>query len=791
MFQSYLKVAWRNLLRNKVYSFINIGGLALGMTVALLIGLWVHNELTYDRYHTNYDRLVNVMQKSTSGGERRINRVVPMPMESELRTKYGSDFDHLALVSWQGDHIFNKDDKIIAKKGFHAQPEFPEMMSLEMLKGDYAAFANPSSVFLSRSAAIAIFGTIDVLNEIVLIDNSREAKVTGVFEDLPKNTTFNDLEFIGSWDMYMATEWPNGPNLNWDDNFLRLYGQLAPNASLDVVSNKIRNVKLDQVADKSGNPEVFLNPVENWYLRSEWKEGVNVGGRIQTVWMVGTIGAFVLLLACVNFMNLSTARSEKRSKEVGIRMTIGSVRTQLIGQFLSESFLVVLLSFAVAVVSAAVLIPSFNLLTNKNMSIDWTNPYLWSAGFALVLITSLVAGSYPALYLSSMRPIKVLRGTFRLGRFATLPRKFLVVFQFVISVCLTLGTIVVYQQVQFTSNRPVGYDRNNLVSISMKSPDFQGKLGALQTMLKDAGAIEEMAQSSSPVTNVWNNTNQLRWPGKDASKDEGFGVILVTPDYGRTIGWTVVAGRDMSQDVAADTTAIILNESAVKYMDVTDPIGMELEWGRHKFHVIGVVRDVVAESPYHPVKPGFYIVYEKSASHMLLRLNPDKSAKESLAIIESVFKQVIPSAPFDYKFVDGEYDRKFDSERRIGRLALIFTIIAAIISCLGLFGLASFVASQKVKEIGIRKVMGASIRSIWQLLSRDFIILIAIACIIAIPAAVYFMNDWLAQFQYRTELSWYALFAVAAGSLLLTLITVSFQAVKAALANPVKSLRSE
>ena len=787
MIQSYFKVAWRNLLRNKAYSFINIGGLALGMTVALLIGLWVHGELTFDQYHKNYDQLVQVMEHNTGGGVKRTSRAISMPLEGELKTKYGSDFERLALITWEGDHILTVGERMVSKRGNHVQPAFPEMLSVEMIEGQYAAFYNPASVFLSRSTAVALFGTTDVLNEVVSIDNKQEARVAGVYEDLPHNTTFARLEFMAGWDLYMATEWPKGPNTNWNDNFLRLFAQLAPTATREIVSEKIRNTKADQLADKSRNPEIFLNPMSNWYLRSDWKNGVNVGGRIDVVWMVGTIGAFVLLLACVNFINLSTAQADKRSKEVGIRMTIGSMKRQLVAQFMSESFLVVTLSFLLAIGSAKLLLPRFNLLTGKIISIDLSNPYLWSTFVLLIVVTGFLAGWYPALFLSSLKPIKAIK----VNRFASLPRRALVVFQFTISLCLTMGTIVVYKQVQHTMDRPVGYDRERLITIAMKSPDFRGKLDVLSNMLKEAGAIEEMAQSSSPVTNVWNSDNQFRWPGKDPAKNEGFGTVMITPDYGKTIGWTIVEGRDVSKDIPADTLGIILNEAAVRYMDVEDPVGMELGWGKRTFHVVGVVKDVVAESPYSPVTPGIYFVNEKRSTWMLLKLDAGKSARESIAIIESVFKKVIPSAPFDYKFVDDEYARKFDSERRIGTLALVFTVVAIAISCLGLFGLASFVASQKVKEIGIRKVLGASVRSLWQMLSQEFVVLVAIACLIAVPLASWFMKDWLLQFQYRTQLSWSLFSFVAVGAILVTLITVSFQIINAAIANPVNSLRSE
>ncbi len=459
MFKSYFKIGWRNLLKYTVYSFINIGGLALGTAVALLVGLWIHDELTFDRCHSHYDRLVMVMQHETSEGVKRTSEVIPMPLEQALRSEFGSDFEHLSLYSWPGDHILSAGTQVLSQTGNYVQKDFPAMISLDMLQGNYSSFHQPATILLSASAARALFGTTDVLDRTLRIDNKQDARVAGVYADLPGNSTFRDQKFFGSWDLYMAAEWPSGLSTNWNDNFIRLYAQLASHASLAEVSEKIKPVKANHLADRSRRPEIFLSAMRDWHLRSEWKNGIQMGGRLQQVWMVGTIGVFVLLLACINFMNLSTARSEKRSKEVGIRMAIGSIRRQLISQFLSESGLVVLISFGVAMLFAVWWLPAFNTLTGKNMAMPWDNPYFWGAGAALVVVMSLVAGSYPALYLSSFKPLQVLRGTFRLGRLAALPRKFLVVFQFTVSILLAIGTLVVYRQVQFSMNRPVGYDQ--------------------------------------------------------------------------------------------------------------------------------------------------------------------------------------------------------------------------------------------------------------------------------------------------------------------------------------------
>jgi hypothetical protein len=469
-------------------------------------------------------------------------------------------------------------------------------------------------------------------------------------------------------------------------------------------------------------------------------------------------------------------------------MAVGSVRRQLISQFLSESGLVVLISFGVALICAAWWLPAFNALTEKNMSMPLGNGYFWGASILLIVIMSLIAGSYPALYLSSFRPLQVLRGTFKVGRLAALPRKFLVVFQFTVSILLAIGTIVVYRQVQFSMNRPVGYDQQGLITIAMKSPDFHGKLDVLQNTLTAAGAITDMAQASSPVTGIWNNANNFTWPGKDPALTAAFATVMITPAYGKTIGWTVTGGRDL-QDT--DTTAVILNEAAVQYMNVREPIGMEITWGKHNFHVVGIVKDILADSPYEPTRPGIYFKNEKRSEWMLLRLNPEQSAHESLAAIEATFKQIIPSAPFEYRFVDDEYAHKFDTERRTGSLVLVFTVLAIVISCLGLFGLAAFIAGQKAKEIGIRKVMGASVTSVWGLLSRDFVILTLIACVIAVPLSLYIMSGWLVKYAYHAPLSWVIFMATVAGAVGITLVTVSFQAIRAARVNPVKSLKAE
>jgi ABC-type antimicrobial peptide transport system permease subunit len=797
MIRNYFKIAWRNLLKNRKSSVINITGLAIGMAVAILIGLWIWDEITFDRYHSNYDHVAQVQQHQTWNGNIYTGQALPFPLGEELQNSYGSDFKYIAMASWQGDHMLSKDNKHLYKNGIYIDKDGPRILSLKMLKGSADGLSSPNSILLSESTAKAFFGDEDPMEQPMKIDNKLNVKVTGVFEDLPYSTTFRDLKFIAPWDLYKTSEgWLTQAATQWGNNSFQAFVQINDNADFASVNRRIEKVKLNKVDQdqKKFNARIFLHPMKDWHLRSSWKEGKQTGGQIEYVWMFAVIGVFVLLLACINFMNLSTARSEKRAREVGIRKTIGSVRTQLIGQFLCESILVAIIAFAFSILLTQLILPWFNQVADKQMHILWGNGWFWLAGLGFTIITGLIAGSYPAFYLSSFKPVKVLKGTFKAGRLAALPRKVLVVTQFAVSVALIISTIMVYQQIQHTKDRPVGYDRNNLVMIYMQTPDFYGKYDVLRTELKKQNAIVEMSESSSPVTNVWSNSGGFNWEGKDPNLDTDFATFWVTAEYGKTVGFDIKEGRDFSREFRGDSASLIVNEAAIKFMNIKDPVGKTVQWENgymRTLTIVGVVKDMVMSSPYQPVKQAVYLLTSDNVNVINLKLNPQKSTSESLAIIEKVFKQVIPAAPFNYQFADQEYAKKFSDEVRIGKLAGFFTILAIIISCLGLFGLASFVAEQRTKEIGIRKIVGASVFNLWTLLSKDFIILVSISCIIAIPVAYYYLHGWLQHYDYRVGISWWVFAGAVAGAIGITLLTVSFQAIKAAVANPVKSLRTE
>lgn len=790
MFKSYLKVAWRSLLRNKGYSFINIGGLVAGMSIAVLIGLWINDEVSYDKYHPNYSRIAQVMQHMELDGRRNTMIAVPRPLENVLRVKHPHDFANISMSTWTNENVLSIGEKKITQLGAFVQSGFPEMLSIEMISGTRAGLKDASAIILSASAAHALFGNLDPMGQLIRINSAIDAHVVGVYKDLPYNTSFRDLKFMASWEGWVASQpWSQRALEMWDNNSFQMFVQIHPSATMIEISEKIKTARSDY--SDTWKPEIFLHPMSDWHLRSEWSDDVNVGGGIQTVWMFATIGTFVLLLACVNFMNLSTARSEKRSKEVGIRMTVGSVRGQLIRQFLVESLLVVVLAFIVAIAAVLFSLPAFNMISDKQIEIRWLNPYFWLATSLFILVTSFVAGSYPALYLSSFRPVKVLKGVYRASQLASLPRKILVVAQFTVSITIAIGTIIVHQQLNYSQDRPVGYDREGLVMILLKSEDSYGKVDVLRTALLETGAAEEVAQSSSPLTETWNFSGGFNWQGKDPdTQSADFGVIRISPEYGKTVNWKIKEGRDLSRE-SSDSTAVLLNEAAVKFMNVEDPVGMEIQYGDNKYHVVGVVRDMVTGSPYSPEQHKIYIKSVEVSSWINIRLNRHRGTHESLAAIEPVFKTHTPSEPFEYKFVDEEYARKFTNERRIAQLSNVFAVLAMIISCLGLIGLASFMAEQRTKEIGVRKVLGASVAHLWRKLSGDFFVLVIISCILSIPIGWYIMREWLRNYDYRIDITW-TVFAIAVfGALSITLVTVSYQAIKAATADPVKALRSE
>lgn len=793
MIRNYIKIAFRNLQKNKVYSFINIIGLAIGMAVAMLIGLWIYDELSYNKSFDNYEKLGQVQMYQTFSGIRGPQTSIPLPLKNELEKI--PDFKEIVLASWNFEHILANGENKFTKLGMYVEPEFTKMMSLKMASGIQNGLTDVNVIMLSETLAKALFGTENPIGKIIKIDNKANLSVTGVYKDFPKNSEFAEVSYLISWQYYLSDEpWVKDAQTQWDNNSWQCFVLFDQHASCETVYPKVKDIVLNNIdtGGKLTKPEVFVHPMDKWHLYSGVENGKMTGGRIQYVWLFGIIGAFVLLLACINFMNLSTARSEKRAKEVGIRKAIGSIRSQLINQFLGESLLTVFIAFFISVLLVVLSLSWFNDLANKKMTIPYANPYVWLVCIMFIVLTGLLSGSYPAFYLSSFNPVRTLKGTFRVGRFASVPRKVLVVLQFTVSVTLIIGTIIVYNQIQYAKNRPIGYDRNGLIYIQMNTPELQNAdYETLRNELLNTGVVENMTKSNSPVTQTYSNTTDFDWEGKIPNTLPLFNIVSITSDYAKTIGMQIIKGRDFSREFKTDTAAFIINEAAAKVIGFENPIGKFIKWGPQQFQVVGVSKDMITDSPYNPTRPALYFISKGWYSIYTIKLKNSVSASAALEKVEAVFKKISPGSPFEYTFVDEEYGKKFASEERIGRLATFFAILAIFISCLGLFGLASFVAEQRTKEIGVRKVLGASVFNLWQLLSKDFIYLVLISCLISAPIAYYFLSDWLEKYEYHTDISWWIFVISGIGALLIALLTVSYQAIKAALMNPVKSLKTE
>ena len=793
MFKNYLLLALRQLRRNRGYSFVNIFGLATGMAIALIIGLWATDELSIDQGIPNGDRVVQIMQNQWPKGQSS-EKTPPSYVGTTLspalnpwlqKGKYQDVFAQTAMTLWVGQHLLVNGDKSIAQSGTSAEYTFPLIFGYRFLSGTAESMRDPNTALISKSTAMALYGTENAVGKTFKYENRRPFTVGGVYADQPPNSSLHDFDFFISM-ANEETSWVRNIT-NFEDHDCRMFALLAGNVTADQATARIKNICSPYVKFAYENYKVL--PFQGLYLH--YDETNSIGeGRIVYVRMLGIIGVFILLLACINFMNLATARSEKRAKEVGIRKTVGSLRGHLIAQFLGESVLLAFLSFVLAVVLAALTLPWFNQLAGKTMTFPWTNPVFWSLSLICTLLTGLLAGSYPAFYLSSFRPVKVLKGTFKAGKGASNPRKILVVAQFSISLALIIGTIVVFRQIQFAKDQPLGYDQAGLITVPDNTHELDTHFEALRNGLLNTGVVANIANSSMDLNGFYMN-NILEWEGmSDEAKTLTFRDIFVNADFGPTIGWNILKGRDFSRAHLTDSTAIIVNETGARILGFKDPIGKTIKhWGK-PYTIIGVAKNMISNSPYYPVQPAIFMG-EGGHDVFTIRIKPGTPVRTALAAMEPIFKQFNPASPFIYSFVDEEFQKKFNTESRIGNLATVFSGLAILISCLGLFGLASFVAEQRTKEIGVRKVLGARVTGLWALLSADFMKLVALSMLIAMPLSYYCMDQWLQNYALHTSLSAWIFVVAGMGLLLVTLATVSYQAVRAALMNPVKSLRTE
>ncbi len=795
MYRNYLKIGFRNLLRNKSNGFINLGGLTIGLIVFMLIYLWIVDEFSYNKHHQSYDRIAKVLRKRTLNGEVGVRFALPIPLVDELRTTYSDHFKYVTVTGWQGPLLVDTKEKQIHLVGNYMSANAPKLLDLQMISGTQDALKDKFSVILSENAAKSLYGNDDPLGQVIDLDGEVSMVVSGVYANIPDNSSFQELSVIGNFEGYSSSqEWIERAkdNANWETNFCQVFVQLTENASIEAVNDRIAHVIYDHVSEqvKEIDPKAFLHPMADWHLKNSWKNGLQSGGRIQYVWLFGGIGIFVLLLACINFINLSTAQAEKRAKEVGIRKSLGSLRTQLVSQFLVESGLVVLLAFIIAVAITYLILPFFNELSDKQIEFPIGEYLLWFQALIFLGVLSFVAAFYPAIYLSKFEPVKVLKGRLSIDRSTPTLRRALVVFQFVISTTLITGTIIIHEQISFSKDRSVGYDPTNLLSIRSSATAFKGKHTILRDELLKTGAVQSVSQSSSPLTEVNRTSGGFDWGEKDPSLSTNFVFSYVTPEYGNTIGWEIQKGRDFTEKVT-DQQAFIFNKAAIDFMGLENPIGENVSWRGQTYHIIGVVQDLILESPFQQTRPAVYAVDESKGEWMQIKLKSDVTISESIRQVERVFDKVLPNIPFEFDFSSQQYDRKFSTVEQVGSLSRIFTVLAIIISALGIFGLVSFMAERRTKEIGIRKVLGASFQSLILLLSTELGVLVLVASVLAVPISYLLGQQWLDDYAYRIKLEWYYFLIASILALIISLGTIAKKAIQSAIANPVKSLRDE
>jgi putative ABC transport system permease protein len=775
MLQSYLKIGWRNLFRNSTYSIINITGLALGMAVALLIGLWVYDELSYNSTFKNYNRIAAVYHHIEFGEDKLTIGDVPVPLGSELKTTV-AEFDEVVIATWQKEHVVDFENTPTTLSGLFVEPAFADMFSLDMQAGSASGLKEIHAVLLSQTTAEKIIGT-DAVGKTIRLNNRDNVVVAGVYKDFPNNSEFANIQMLLPFNYYVAMGETNQQQLtNWEDLNFQCFVLLNEAASLAVAESKIKNLLNTKGSDdlKAIKPEGLLLPMSRWHLYNEYKNGVPIETKANLIWMFGSVGVFVLLLACINFMNLSTARSERRAREVGVRKVMGSVRSQLVNQFLSESLLVVVAAFVISLLLVWISLPWFNTLTVKQITLPWNNVYFIATAFLFIIITSLLAGSYPAFYLSGFNPVKVLKGTFKVGEWVKRPRQALVVFQFSVSVILVLCTGVVFQQIQHAKNRPVGFLREGVFFVTIRTQDLSlANYNSLRADVLATGHIQNMAKSFFPITGSMAADASLSWEGKDPASRPLIALNSCSHDFPSTNGFEFVVGRDFSREYSTDSTAVVVNEMAAKIFG-DDVIGKKIKFASGiEREIVGVIKDQIRWSPFTNQSPHMYYVKYEEYGVLTFRLNEGASAQTALASVKEIIKKYDQAAPFEYKFVNEDYNRLFNHEERIGKLATIFASLAIIISGIGLLGLSAFAASQRTKEIGIRKVLGASVFQVWQLLSQDFLKLILIALLVALPLGYYLAHTWLLQYEYRTELSWGLFVVVAIAAVALMLVSIS------------------
>jgi putative ABC transport system permease protein len=787
MIKNYFKTAWRNLLHNKTFSLINIFGLTLGMTCSLLIMLWLKDELKKDKFHQNDKRLYRVMENQYYSGD--ISTFPSTP--GILAENIVKDIPEIQMASqmlWEVQPLFTAGNIFDKEKGRYVQKDFLKMFSFKLSKGDAAtALVNPDAVVISKKIVEKYFKGQDPIGKMIKVDNKDNVMVTGVLEEIPELSSLK-FDFLLNYEhWFKQNDWAK----QWDNNGPRCYVMLAANTSVDKVNAKIKNYI--KTKKKDSNVELFLQNYGESYLYSDWDNGKQHGGRIEYVRIFSIVAIIILLIACINFMNLATARSLRRAREIGVRKVVGAGKRQLIAQFIGESLFVSFIAVCLSLIIVALLLPGFNTLTEKNLSISF-NPSFLLLIIGLTLVTGIISGSYPALFMSSLKPIIVLKGILKFKSGATYFRKALVVFQFALSIILILGMIVIYRQLNYIHNKNLGFAKAELLYMPLEG-ELQKNYPAFKDVLLKQPGIKYVSSAQSSPLEVGSSTQGVRWPGKDTTQLILFSNNPITYDYIKTMGIQLIAGRDFDHSYGLDSMNYLVNEAAAKKIGYKDPVGKELTMWGNKGTIIGLMKDYHHNSLHVPIEPLILFLHKKSWGgtywgNIIVKTEQGKT-KQAIASMEKVYKQFNPGFPFKYYFTDDEIANTYKAEHTVSKLSRYFAFLAIFISCLGLFGLVTFTAEQKTKEIGIRKVLGASVTGIVRMLSKDFLKLVLIAAIIAFPIAWWAMHSWLNDFEYRVDIGWWVFLVAGVAAILIALVTISFQSIKAAVANPVKSLRTE
>ncbi|MDJ1471761.1 ABC transporter permease [Xanthocytophaga flava] len=789
MFFNYIKVAFRNLLRNKAFSVINILGLALGIASSLLIFLWIQDEVSIGKQYPNSASLYRIMEHEIADGRIVTDEDTPGLLADELKKQF-PEIKYTSGFSGSELHLLSVGNKSTKQRGHFVGADWLTMYSIPVLAGNATtALTTPNSVAISRKLAEIYFGTPQkAIGKIIRFDNYADHQITAVFENLPANSP-EPYDFLRNWKQYLQREtWL----MDWSNAGPGTRIQLRPDANPALLNAKLKTFLKGRNTDigPTFNIELFLQPETEAYLYSDFKDGHRAGGRIEYVQLFSIVAVFLLLIASINFMNLATARSVNRGREVGVRKVVGAPRAALIAQFLGEAMFLTFLALGVALVLVSIILPAFNQLTGKELLLPFHDPAFGLVLAGILVIMGLLAGSYPALFLSSLNPINVLKGKLRFGSGALLFRRGLVVFQFVLSMLLIVGTLVIYRQLDYIQTKHLGYDRENLIRIQGEGEIARNYTAFKQELLSMPGIQSVTHMQTDPLYNG-NTTDGVHWIGKDPTSAIQFNNTWIGYDFTKTMKIKVLQGRDFSPSYGTDTTNYLINEAAAKRIGYKDPVGQPLTFGKQPGKIVGLIEDFHFNSLHVPIRPLIIRLAETwNYDNILIRTQPGQT-QQALASLQAICAKMNPKYPFTYSFVDAEYNRLYQSETIVRTLAVFFAGLAIFIACLGLFGLAAFTAEQRTKEIGIRKVLGASISNIVTLLSSDFLKLVIVAIIIAIPIAWYVCSNWLENFAYKISLSWWVFAAASLLAILIALITVSFQSIKAALMNPVKSLRSE